>query len=269
MIRIFGTEIKPTIFPDNTSQIWKLSPEFLNMFFIKIEWDFDSESEIMHLSQLVDLLKHNNPKVVIDMVINYLPYARQDKEIGNENTFALHSFAKIINNMELNNIFILDPHSTKALELIKRSSARSPLKFINAAIKECVPDVICFPDKGAKERYRYIGFENVIYAEKIRNQLTGELSGCTISDVNLIPDKNILIIDDLCDGGGTFINLAKELYINGVNEVYLYTTHGIYSKGLTPIINSRIKRVFSKLGEHYKYQRYTEYQDTFKPWEKI
>lgn len=41
-----------------------------------------------------------------------------------------------------------------------------------------------------------------------------------------------LIVDDICDGGGTFVGLAKELRAAGATRVYLYVTHGIFSKRL-------------------------------------
>ena len=59
----------------------------------------------------------------------------------------------------------------------------------------------------------------------------------------------VLIVDDLTDAGGTFILTAKELLSNGVKEIGLYTTHGIYSKGTEILFNSGITRVFNLSGE--------------------
>ena len=39
-------------------------------------------------------------------------------------------------------------------------------------------------------------------------------------------------IDDICDGGQTFISLAQSLKKQGAAEIFLYVTHGIFSKGL-------------------------------------
>ena len=47
--------------------------------------------------------------------------------------------------------------------------------------------------------------------------------------------RNCLIVDDICDGGGTFIPLAKKLKNAGAKTVTLYVTHGIFSKGLDPL----------------------------------
>jgi len=53
--------------------------------------------------------------------------------------------------------------------------------------------------------------------------------------LNSNPKKcEILIVDDICDGGGTFIKCAESLkkYLPDCNfEMDLYVTHGIFSKG--------------------------------------
>jgi len=58
-----------------------------------------------------------------------------------------------------------------------------------------------------------------------------------------------MIVDDICDGGATFILLAKELYAAGAKEVNLFVTHGIFSKGLIPLYEAGIKRIFTQDGE--------------------
>ena len=41
-----------------------------------------------------------------------------------------------------------------------------------------------------------------------------------------------MIVDDTCDGGRTFIELAKVLRARNAGKIELYVTHGIFSKGL-------------------------------------
>ena len=51
-------------------------------------------------------------------------------------------------------------------------------------------------------------------------------------------NKDVVIVDDICDGGATFINIAKEVKNQYKNvdkhcqgKIYLIVTHGIFSKG--------------------------------------
>jgi phosphoribosylpyrophosphate synthetase len=62
-------------------------------------------------------------------------------------------------------------------------------------------------------------------------------------------DKRVLIVDDICDGGKTFELLAKDLYNAGAEEVNLFVTHGLFSKGLIPLKLAGIKRIFTNKGQ--------------------
>ena len=44
--------------------------------------------------------------------------------------------------------------------------------------------------------------------------------------------ENFIIIDDICDGGATFVNIAKELkQLNPSAALHLVVTHGLFTKG--------------------------------------
>src|SRR4051812_11079125 len=116
MILLNGKEINPTIFPDKTSQVWKISDSAFSPF--TIEWKFEHEGELMHLAQLRRLLAEisYSPKVILKMP--YLPYARQDKPVSNHSTFAMHVFADLINKLDFHQVYCFDPHSDAAEKLI-------------------------------------------------------------------------------------------------------------------------------------------------------
>ena len=53
-------------------------------------------------------------------------------------------------------------------------------------------------------------------------------------------DKHFFVVDENCDGGGTFIQLAKVFFAHrhgtGIEKsLNLFVTHGIFSKGLNPL----------------------------------
>ena len=72
--------------------------------------------------------------------------------------------------------------------------------------------------------------ENIIYAQKVRNSQTGEIVETRLEKEAIAQD--CIIVDDICDGGRTFIELAKVLKSKGAKDIYLYVTHGIFSKGI-------------------------------------
>ncbi|HCW17254.1 MAG TPA: phosphoribosylpyrophosphate synthetase, partial [Achromobacter sp.] len=58
------------------------------------------------------------------------------------------------------------------------------------------------------------------------------------------PAQPVLVVDDICDGGRTFLELASALRDTTRQPVYLYVTHGIFSKGLGEL-NARYAGIFT------------------------
>lgn len=247
MIYLNGNQINVTLFPDNTSQVWKIDEWDLHQVTASIRWEFTHEAEVLHLAQLTQLLYASGIEKVF-LHIEYLPYGRQDKSISNNTTFALHSFADIINSMHFTEIFIMDPHSEIALGLIKKSQAVYPHGPLGLAIKATGADLICYPDNGALIKYVDIYKTDIdyIYGQKVRDQETGYISSYHLK--GRCEDKIVLIVDDICDGGKTFEILSKDLYLGGAENVHLFVTHGLFSKGLRPLKRAGIDMIFTKKG---------------------
>lgn len=261
MIKLNGVEIKPTIFPDGTSQVWKL-PDDLIQHENHVEWEFQHEGEFMHLAQLKMLLDSTSgsPKgAKVELYIPYLPYARQDKVVSNQTTFSLLTFSRLLNSLDFDKVSSLDVHSPLAGVGIDRFESISPSKGIDKAIRKLMNKpgkfleprteidlMVGYPDAGASARYGKSD-DIAIIGNKTRDQSSG-----FITDYSIEGDpsgKDILVIDDICDGGMTFILFAKELLTAGAKSVNLYVTHGIFSKGLRPLKEAGIDRIFTRLGE--------------------
>lgn len=249
MIKLNNQElIKPTIFPDKTSQVWKVNTESLNDYVNSITWEFENEAEFLHVAQLSDLVRSLKPNANLTLFVPYFPYARQDKEVSNNSTFALRTFCKLLDSLDFNNIVTNDLHSDVAKHYLKLIDLK-PIHEIEMAMLKTKSTVIIFPDKGAKQRYSYLDFKS-LNVEKERDQQTGALMIKGIEgDTRCIENANLLIVDDLCDRGGTFILTAKLLHEFKPNSISLYTTHGIYSKGIDIIKDAGIQRVFNLKGE--------------------
>lgn len=236
MIKLNGHLVTPTIFPDGTSQVWKLSQHYFQVD-NKVEWIFENEAELIHVCQLGQLLRYD-----AELYVPFLPYGRQDKIVSNETTFALHTFISMIE-LFFYSISTLDAHS---VSLDYKNIY--PKKEIQFAVDSSGCNLVCFPDKGAQTRYSETQ-ANPLILDKVRDQSTGEITGLAIASGPSPKDHSILIVDDICDGGRTFIEAAKLLYKEGAKEVNLYTTHGLYTKGLDCLREAGIKRIFNYKGE--------------------
>jgi ribose-phosphate pyrophosphokinase len=253
MITLNGYNVTPTTFPDTCTQVWKLPEDVYNKMKITfnnvIEWDFDKESELITIAQLRFMIGSVSEKLGT-LRINYLPYGRQDKEVSNDSTFGIHPFAHLINSLNFSTVYLIDAHSDK--HGIANCINEIPYKYIQTVTLLTGTDVLIYPDKGASVRYSKLNsLTNIpsIYFNKVREQSTGKILSLEADSLYPITNKKCLIVDDICDGGATFIQCAKQLYKMGASEVYLYTTHGIYSRGSLVLFEEGIKRVFNFKGE--------------------
>jgi ribose-phosphate pyrophosphokinase len=260
MIILNKHKIEPTYFPDKTSQIWNLPVSILDLKKFEILWEFSSESEFFHLAQLKELLDSYGGRTVLK--ISYLPYARQDKEISNNTTFALRPFCNLLNSLKFDEIEIVDPHSTVAINLLLNSKAIYPKEEVKSVIEANQIDLLCYPDNGASTRYSKIYDLKNIYGEKIRDQQSGKITSYKL--IGNCFQKKILIVDDICDGGATFIFLTKELIVNGASQIDLFVTHGIFSNGLKQLLQSGINKIYTKKGEAFEENGQIKYKEIFK-----
>lgn len=254
MIKLNGEKVPVTIFPDGTHQVWKLTDSQMNYVStsqeVEVFWDFENQSEVFDVMQLADLLTSIEDNWHKKLVLNcpYLPYGRQDKTITNKSCFALNTF--IFNAMSSFHIIrTVDAHN---LELFRYSSIAVentfPIEVINSIISNENVDLIVFPDKGAMERYEEFVPDGIkfISAEKTRDQLTGAIHGITIDSESVNNASSVLVWDDICDGGGTFIGLASHIK---VPKLMLYVSHGIFSKGTYRLFIAGYNKIFTRNGE--------------------
>jgi len=251
MISLNGVKVAPTMFPDGTSQVWKLPADLLETLYkgyiIEVVWEFESEAEFLHLAQLKTLLDTYSPVIHLDMP--YLPYARQDKRVSNDSTFALAAFARLLNALNFTQVTVLDAHNNPRAHAIENLVDQPPRNLISEAIDISGADTLLFPDQGAETRYSAYELGNYVTAKKIRDQSTGAILRVTLK--GSVKGCKVLIIDDICDGGATFKGVAEAALTKkaGALEVHLYVTHGIFSKGLKTLRDSGIKRIFTRKGE--------------------
>ena len=104
------------------------------------------------------------------------------------------------------------------------------------------------PDKGAVERTTQVGAAldlPVFCADKTREFETGKLTGYSFDASGLSDGDRLLVVDDICDGGGTFLLLADAVAETGLDiTLDLYVSHGIFSKGVAPLLD-RYENVYT------------------------
>jgi ribose-phosphate pyrophosphokinase len=245
MITVNDQRITPTFFPDGTQQVWQLAPALMAASTWHICWSFAAEAELITLIQLSDL-GTGRP---MHLELPYLPYGRQDKAVSNEATFGLQSFIRVLRLCAFDSITVMDPHSQVVMDALPHCRAIYPQAQITAAIQDTQATAIAYPDAGAVRKYTAIYQTDcrIISGRKVRNQQTGVLTDTAIEGDPA--DHTVLIVDDICDGGRTFVALADALYAGGAQAVHLFVTHGLFSKGIHVLTAARIGRIFTAQGE--------------------
>lgn len=197
----------------------------------------DAIVRLLLVHEIVSRAHRSGRKV---LVVPYLPYGRQDRVMSPEESFSLKAVARVVNSLQFDEVVTCDPHSDVTPALVERVRVVSQLDvlrqlaFLGSALGPRA--AVVAPDAGAgKKGYaaaRYLALP-MVTAGKDRDVVTGEITGTTLNDPEgLVDDSMCLIVDDICDGGRTFTELAKVLRDGGAREVILYVTHGIFSKGL-------------------------------------
>lgn len=205
----------------------------------------ENASAVMALLLAAEVLKSR--KCTTTLVLPYIPYARQDRRDIPARAHSLRVFAGLLNSCGFEDVWCLDPHSTVSEALIPNLKKLSLRPYIDYCVTQFRPDVFILPDAGSLTRYYNVlskrGIE-MITAFKHRDSKTGEITGVNINATEeQIKDKRILIVDDICDGGRTFIELVQAFSPYNPSAVGLFTTHGIFSKGLEPLRNAGISYV--------------------------
>jgi len=234
-------------FPDGQNQLTILDKTLLNEY-IEIKTRINNFIDLEILICAVKSLKGLNVRG-INLYSPYILGSRSDRKFEEgSNNYLKDVICPILNSLNFYSITCLDPHSDVLEACIKsnflRISNEEVVKFALSEIYDYDSNegnsrmVLISPDAGASKKIYKVAesfeFEgDIIICSKERDK-DGKLTKCVVPLSNL-GNKDLIIIDDICDGGATFINIAKEIkdhYIgNSCPKIYLIVTHGIFSKG--------------------------------------
>ncbi len=203
------------------------------------------------LAVTVDALRRSGRFNSLFLTLPYFPGARQDKVRVDGEPLTVKVYADMINEMDFSEVLVLDPHSLAVEALVNNCEAMSNHALVQDVLHEHFSSnnmpLIISPDAGAEKKVhdlsQYLYNEGwtdteVITCSKQRSVATGRVFGTQVHAEDL-QGKDCLVVDDICDGGATFIKLAEELKKKNSGKLYLIVTHGIFSRG------------FKELKKHY------------------
>jgi ribose-phosphate pyrophosphokinase len=211
-----------------------------------------SSNDVMELVLVTDALRQIDPTPIC-LIMPYVPYGRQDRVCVPGESFSLKAFAGVINSLNYVDVTVVDPHSDVTGAVFNNISIITQLNIINKWVDFATmvmgnQAIFVSPDAGANKKTselaKYFNHQEFIRADKLRDLETGKIKE-TIVYANDLTGRTVIIADDICDGGRTFIELAKVLKAKGANKVVLYVTHGIFSKGHNELLKNGIDDIWT------------------------
>lgn len=212
----------------------KINPAFDRTKKIVVTHRLNSFNDLGLLCLAVDALQRMN--VQLDtLIVPYFPSARQDRVMIKGEPLSVKVYADIINQLNFKKVIVFDAHSEVTPAVLNNCEVATNHQFIRKVTQEIGKRVLLIsPDGGAlKKIYKvseFMGGIEVVECSKSRDVKTGSLAGFKVYAEDL-KGQDCLIVDDICDGGGTFIGLAEALKKKNAGQLYLAVSHGIFSKG--------------------------------------
>lgn len=180
----------------------------------------------------------------ISLVLPAIPGARQDRiNPQGDCLFTAKSIAKEINARGFDRVVALDPHSDVAPALIDRCMVvhSHEVAEIVSTLRNGGYGAIISPDGGAEKRAggmaRRLGLP-MFRGWKVRNVSDGSLDGFGCESIPESIKGKLLIVDDICDGGGTFLGLRTEIARRSGLQCDLFVSHGLFSRGTRALCQS-------------------------------
>ena len=212
----------------------------------------DLELIICANQALIELgTKHHSLKLKeIALYIPWLLGSRSDRKfLPGQSNYLKTVICPIINSQNFSRVTVLDPHSDVSEACLNNFTKISNVKFVKDVINTLDSKItLISPDAGALKKIydvsKAIECNNIIVANKLRDMASGKIIRTEVPGIDNevtftgeSKSKTFVIIDDIGDGFGTFIGIAKAIRdIRPKNifndKIYLVVTHSIQELGI-------------------------------------
>lgn len=208
----------------------------------------NSSADVMELLMATDALREMGVEKM-HVFFPYVPYARQDRAVRHGEAFALRVFADLINAQQYASVRFFDAHSDVTPALIRRSHSESNHAFVSHVLRKAVGHFwLLSPDSGAFKKVSHLA-DSLGYDGEIALCNKVRIANDAIGSVTItVPDflgRDVYIVDDICDGGRTFIALAAEIRARNAGNIFLVVSHAILSYGEEPLKSGGIDHIFT------------------------
>lgn len=209
----------------------------------------DVDGSLIELLLMIDAAKRASANEII-VVIPYFGYSRQDRKDRPRVPISAALVAQLIEYAGADHIVTVDIHSDpqQGFAKVPWDNLYGSFCLVPRIQKEKFDNlVVASPDKGGvpiatafANRLKAAGVA-IVYKERDIATTNQSVALGLIGDVG---GKNVLVVDDMIDTGGTLANAVSLLKKRGAKKIWASATHGIFSSdALVKIQNSPLEKV--------------------------
>ncbi len=208
---------------------------------------------LMELVHLIDAARGSSAGR-ITAVIPYMGYARSDRKDQPRKAVGIRIAFGFLELVRPDRYILLDIHAEQSLACINNGipdhlyGSAIGVPHIRSMLQNKTNFVVASPDRGGVPRaLKYanlLGQDDVVIFSKERLR-PGEIKKSSVRIIGEVAKKTVILVDDMIDSGGTVIADAEAAKKAGAKKVWMFATHGIFSRNaLVRIEESAIDRVF-------------------------
>ncbi len=251
-----GLKVSPLdifVFPDGEKRVRVIDRVVDEHCIVVQPTNLPADNSYMELFFIVDALKRSGAEFVT-AIVPYLGYQRQDHIFRDGEAVSLEVIAKTLDSTGLDRLICLDLHSVKIPQVFKISVehlSALPLfaKRIAILCQQVNNCILISPDMGGIARIKKLSemIGNFTYAaiEKDRDLTTGNVASKSFGEGRITNQKIAFVVDDMISSGKTISKAAELLKNNGVEKIYVFVTHAIFSDDASQILESApVEKVF-------------------------
>lgn len=204
-----------------------------------VQSTFPNSDNLMELLLMIDAAKRASARSII-AVMPYFGWARQDRKDKPRVSIAAKLVADMLMTAGVDRVITMDLHADQIqgffnvpVDHLYASSVFIP--YIQSLNLDNM--VIATPDVGGAKRAnsyaKYLDLPLVLcHKQRAKANVVAKMT--VIGEVK---DKNVILIDDMCDTAGTIVKAASLMMENGAKSVRALCSHAIMSDPATERVN--------------------------------